>query len=379
MLLVLVLVLGLGAVALAGATAGRLSPEERRTRMVAALAIIGALVIGFGVILFFASNWSEIARPIRVAVLLVAELIFFAAGFYLSEVRRAYPHVAHALFFLATLLFGASVFLVGQMYHVQAHDPLGFLVWSAAALLVALVVRSGPIAALAIVAFIAWIVHELIALDEVSEVDAARLLPVLLTLLGCALYAFGTEGRPWLETARFARPMRLLGYGTVALGVFALSFRVVHEGSLERTAGPGIVKLLLWSLAAGAFLGAALLALRAKARRTSIPEAVTLAAVSALALLSVYTEQGSDAKWALLFNASLAVLALGAVLVGLANDEIWLANAGVAWVAIDVIARFLDPEWSMLQRATVFVIVGALVLLGAFVLERRRTLLALRR
>jgi uncharacterized membrane protein len=377
-LLVLVLVLGLGSVALAGATAGGLSVVERRARMVAVLAIIGALVAGFGVILFFASNWSEIARPLRVAVLLVAESAFFATGYYLSEVRRAYPHVAHALIFLGTILFGASLFLVGQMYHVQAHDPLGFLLWSAAALLVALVVRSGPIAALAILAFIAWIVHELVLLEEVSEVDAARMLPVLLTLLGSALYGLGTGARPWLETIRFARPMRLLGYGTVALGVFALSFRFVHEGSVERAAAPGVVKLLLWSFGVSAFLGAALLLLQARARRTSIPEAVALATVSAAALLAVYTKQGSDAEWALVFNAALAVLALGAILVGLANDEIWLANAGVAWVAIDVIARFLDPEWSMLERATVFVIVGAIVLGGALFLERRRALLAIR-
>jgi uncharacterized membrane protein len=378
-LLVLVLVLGLGSVALAGATAGRLSADQRRERMVAALATIGALIVGFGVILFFASNWSEIARPLRVAVLLVGEVAFFAGGFYLAEVRRAYPHVAHALIFLGTLLFGASVFLVGQMYHVQAHDPLGFLLWSAAALAVALVVHSGPIAALAILAFIAWTVHELIQLDEVSDIDVARLIPVLLTLFGSALYSFGTGARPWLEPIRFARPMRLLGYATVALGVFVLTFRFLHEGSIEHAAEPGVVKFLLWSFGAAAFLGAAALLPRARTRLTSLPEAVVLGAICLLALLAVYAGEDSAAEWALLFNGALAVLALGAILVGAVNDEVWLANAGVAWVAIDLVARFLDPEWSMLARATVFLIVGGLVLVGALAFERRRPLLGLRR
>jgi uncharacterized membrane protein len=378
-LLVLVLVLGLGSVALAGATAGRLSVDERRVRMVAVLAIIGALVTGFGVILFFASNWSEIARPLRVAVLLVGEVAFFAGGFYLAEVRRAYPHVAHALVFLGTLLFGASVFLVGQMYHVQAHDPLGFLLWSVAALAVAVLVHSGPIAALAILAFIAWTVHELIHLDEISDVDAARLLPVLLALLGSALYGFGTAAQPWLEPIRFARPLRILGYALAALGVFVLTFRFLHEGSIERAAGPGVVKFLLWGFAAAAFLGAAALLLRTRRRLTSLPEAVALAAICALALLAVYAGENSAAEWALLFNGALAVLALGAILVGLVNDEVWLANAGVVWVALDLVARFLDPEWSMLERATVFLIVGGVVLAGALALERRQALLALRR
>ena len=372
-----VLVVGLASVALAGAVAGQMAVDERRARIVAVLAIIGALVTGFGVILFFAANWSEIARPLRVAVLLAGEIAFFGSGFYLREVRRAYPHVGHALLFLGTLLFGASVFLVGQMYHVEAHDPLGFLIWSIGALLVGVIVRSGPTASLAILAFLAWGIHELVALEEVNEVDAGRVLPILLALFGATLYGFGTGARAWLEPLRFAWPMRLLGLTAVTFGVFILSFELAHEGSVEHATQPGIVKLLLWGFSVAAFLGAAAVLLRAPARRTSIPEAVVLAAVAALALITAYTD-ASDTTYALLFNGALAVLALGAILVGLVNDEVWLANAGVAWVAIDLIARFLDPEWSMLARATVFLVVGLTVLAGAMILERRRPLLVAR-
>jgi uncharacterized membrane protein len=384
-LVIVVLVLGLGAVAMAGATAGRLTEEERGARMVAVLAIIGALVAGFGVILFFASNWNEIARPLRVAILLAGEVALFGAGFYLREVRGAYPQVGHALIFLGTLLFGASLFLVGQMYHVQAHDPLGFLIWSVAALLVAIVIRSGPLIALAILSFIAWLVHELIALEELTEVDAALVGPTLFVLVGTALYGFGTGASRWLESVRATRPMRMLGFATLALGTFALTFRIVHEQEIDRAAAPGAVKLLLWSLAAAAFAGAAALMLRVNTRRTTIPEALVLAATSVLALLAVFApefepEAGGDEPtlYPVLFNAALAVLALGAIVAGLTNDEVWLANAGVAWVAIDVVARFLDPEWSMLQRATVFVAVGALAIAAAFALERRRALIVVR-
>jgi hypothetical protein len=139
------------------------------------------------------------------------------------------------------------------------------------------------------------------------------------------------------------------------------------------------VKFLLWSFGAAAFLGAAALLLRTRRRLTSLAEAVALVAICTLTLLAVYAGENSAAEWALLFNAALAVLALGAILVGLVNDEVWLANAGVVWVAIDLVARFLDPEWSMLERATVFLIVGGAVLAGAFALERRHALLALRR
>jgi uncharacterized membrane protein len=380
-LLVIVLLIGLGAVALGGATAGRVPPEERRTRIAAVLAIVGALVVGFGVILFFAANWSDIPRWLRVALLITSMAVAYGAGYYLGEVRRIRPHVGHAFYFLGTLLFGASLFLVGQMYHVQAHDPLGFLIWSAGALSIALVVRSGPIAALAILTFLAWIVHELIALSTAAQ-ETAILLPVLLTLFGIALYTFGTGAERWLSPIRLERPMRMIGYPLVALGVFAFTFREAHgAGSISDEAlDLTRAKVLLWVFAAVAFAGcAALLLLRWRTRLTAVVESLALAAAGVLVILAVLEPEvrgengiGSATTYPLLFNVLLALLALGAILVGFYNDEVWLANAGVVWVTIDIIARFFDPGWSMLERSLVFMSVGACVFAVAYLLERRR-------
>lgn len=384
MLLVIVLVIGLGAVAMGSATAGRIPAEERPMRIAAVLAIAGALVTGFGVILFFAANWSDVPRWLRVGLLMVGMATLYGLGYYLQEVRRTNLHVGHALIFLGTLLFGASVFLVGQMYHVQAHDPLGFLIWAIGCLLVALLVRSGPIAALGLLVFLAWVLHELVDLSTTAE-DTAVLLPVLLTLYGVVLYTFGTGAARWLVPLRFERPMRMLGYPLVALGVFVFTFRFVHEeATFEHALDLRPAKFLLWGFAAAAFVGCStLVALRLRTRRTSILEATVLAVAALLVLLAVLAPEvghagfregggGSATAYPIVFNALLALLALGAIIVGFYNDEVWLANAGVVWVGIDVIARFFDPQWSMLERSLVFMPVGLLVIAAAYVLERRR-------
>src|SRR6266508_2920838 len=332
-----------------GATAGRIPPGERRVRMAAVLAIMGALVVGFGIVLFFAANWSDVPRWLRVALLMVGMAALYGLGHYLREVRRANLHVGHAL-----------------------------------CLLVALLVRSGPIAALAILVFLAWILHELVDLSTTAE-ESAILLPALVAFYGITLYSFGTGAARWLAPLRFERPMRMIGYPLVALGVFAFTFRLVHEDAIfESALDPSRAKLLLWGFAASAFAGcAALVALRVRSRRTSLPEAALLAAAALLILLAVLAPEvshesfdeigtGSATTYPLLFNALLALIALGAIVVGFYDDEVWLANAGVVWVGIDVIARFFDPQWSMLERSLVFMPAGAFVLAVAYVLERRR-------
>ena len=66
------------------------------------------------------------------------------------------------------------------------------------------------------------------------------------------------------------------------------------------------------------------------------------------------------------------MLAVGAIVVGFLNDEVWLANAGVVWVGIDVIARFFDPSWSMLERSLVLIPAGLVAIAAGYFLERRR-------
>ena len=383
MLLVVALVLGLGSVAMAGATAGRASPEERRERMAAVLAVMGALITGFGVILFFAANWSDIPRWLRVASLIAGMALLYGLGYYLREVRRTNLHVAHALIFLGTVLFGASLFLVGQMYHVQAHDPLGFLIWAIGCLLVAALVRSGPIAALGLLVLVAWIAHEVIDLAGAVE-ETAVLLPVVLTLFGVALYGLGTGAAQWFVHVRFERPMRMIGFPLVLLGIFPFTFRLVHQsGFLGRD--PLTLteaKVLFWGFAAAALVGSVVLALQFRVRRTSLAEAIVLAAAGLLVVLAVVAPEvgetggeftGDEATvYPLLFNALLAVLAVGAIVVGFLNDEVWLANAGVVWVGIDVIARFFDPSWSMLERSLVLIPAGLVAIAAGYLLERRR-------
>ncbi len=348
---------------------------ERRHRIARGLAIVGGVTFGAGVILFFAANWGEIPRLVRLLVLVSGVVGFHALGWWLREVRASLPAVGHALLLVGSILFGASLFLVGQMYHVDTHDPLAWLLWTLGAAAVGLFVRSAPLATLATLAFGGWIVHELVTLGP--EYGSYKYIPGALALYGLALYAVGTRTQPWLAPLGFARPLRAIGFGVAAVALLVFSFR---EAVYLNERPEGGIRTLLIVLALCASAGAAALAVLPP-RRTDVLQGAVVAGATGLVALTLFAAErpnageyqtGVDAGHPLFFAALLLVLTLGAILVAYFNDELWLAQAAFAFAALQLVARFVDPGWPMLPRSLVFVAVGGAVLALGALLERRR-------
>jgi uncharacterized membrane protein len=343
--------------------------ERRRSRAVQAIALIGAVAAGLGVILFFAANWDAISRPTRVVLLLAALLGSYAAG---SMTLQRRPLVGHSLILLGAIAFGAGIFLVGQMYHVQAHDPLAFALWSAGVAPLAWIMRSRPLASLTLLTLGAWVVFEGIDAVGDSSYDANYLvIPLAVLLYGGALYGAGTSLGARLSWA--SGPMRGIGYTLAWGGTFVLTFGALHSEVEGAQLGQPMTRLLV-VLGILALAGAASL-LVARGRESAVWEALVLGAAATLGLATALAPAPPVAT-TILFNLLLAALALGAVVVGYREDELWLATSGLAVVAIDVFARFLDLSWGLLPRSTAFLGAGLLLIALAFVLERGRSRLA---
>ena len=346
--------------------------SEPRGRAAAALAVIGAIAVGFGVIGFFAANWDAMSHALRLTLLTLAVAGAYAGGYQLRERSGTHPRIGEALYLLGVLLFGAALFLVGQMYNVEAHDPLALLLWAAAATAVAVIVRSRAIGWTALLLFTAWIGFETSTSLEDSGDDATGL-PVLALFYGGALYAAGTVAlerirASWLDETGFGSAARRLGLLLVSAGLFLFTFSEVDiEGAAQSLSRP--VETILLLVAGLAFVGAAGLA--AGRRSSGRYEAGLLAAAVGLSLAALYAG-GDGILYALLFNVVFAAVALGAVYAGYVGDEPWLVNAGVALVAIDLVARYFDVFWSALPRSVGMIGAGALILAIAYVLERQR-------
>jgi uncharacterized membrane protein len=352
-----------------------LVPEERRSRAVAALAIVGAFAVGAGAIGFFAANWDAIPHGGRLALLLGVTAGAYALAYHLRDRTGALPRVGEAMYVVGVLLFGASLFLVGQMYHVEAHDPLALLLWAGGAAATALVARVRALDWIAVALFTAWIGFELgLALDDLGG-EALAALPALAMLYGAALYGLATLAQervraPLLAETAFPTAGRCLGLPILAGGAFVFTFsEAADELGAAGDELDGLLFGALVLLAAAALASAASLGLTR--RRSAVIEAAALATVVAAALVAVLAG-GDGALWAIVFNLLFAGGALGLVYVGYLTDEPWLVNLGVVLVAVDLVARYFDVFWDALPRSLGMIGAGVLILAIAYLLERQR-------
>jgi uncharacterized membrane protein len=354
-----------------GSGAGR---AESRSRAASVLAVIGAIAVGFGVIGFIAANWDGISHGLRLALLSMAISGAYAGAYHFRERTRSHPRIGEVLYLLGVLLFGAALFLVGQMYNVEAHDPLALLIWAAAAVSVAIVVRSRPVTWAALLIFSGWIAFEAVTAIDDSD-DNFATLPVIAVLYGGALYGFGTAGvtrirEAWFAEIGFAPAARQLGLLLALSGLFVFTFADATD-ELGRSARElsGAFEAGLVVLAALALAGAAALAM--STRPSARYEAGALAVAVVTLLIAAYAGGNGD-FYAILFNLLVAAVALGTIYVGYLSEEPWLVNLGVVVVAADLIARYFDVFWSALPRSVGMIGAGILILGIAFALERQR-------
>jgi uncharacterized membrane protein len=114
----------------------------------------GALIIGLGIILLLAYNWQAIPRGIKLAIILGS--IAAAHGTGLTLIQKQRPALGEAICLLGTMLFGAGIWLIAQVYHIDEHYPNGLLIWSLGAMALAWTLPSLSHATLAAVLVTTW-------------------------------------------------------------------------------------------------------------------------------------------------------------------------------------------------------------------------------
>ena len=210
------------------------------------LSAIGAIIFGLGIILFFAYNWADLPKAAKLALVFLAVLISHGTALWLRHKRAHQHNLIEGFHLLGTMMFGAGIWLIAQIYNLNEHYPTAILVWGLGALALAWALPSIIQGLLASVLLSTW------GLSETLDFQVVNLASI-------ALVAIGIVPLAWIQRSRtllLIGLVSLLGLGVFSIGnalTFSIVFNLLFAASLlliaaacqsQRTTFPGSADVL---------------------------------------------------------------------------------------------------------------------------------------
>jgi uncharacterized membrane protein len=344
--------------------------ERKLGRGVTILINLGAIVLGAGLLTFFASNWIEFERAAKIASLFALTLFFYAAGFELTQPGRlSFPKLGTALIFLGCVMFGADIVLLALIYDLTAEHAWSFLMNWVVWLAVAYLVRSRLVLALGLIGVVVWFGAEVGYCWGGYWLYLGR--PYhFIGLAACLLAVAGAHA--WRGQRAFATSWALVGLLVLYLSTLMLSiFDLQTNLKLDPAAPPVLVRLLLYG--PFVFAAAALAIVHfgwRRSRLTDPPALVTLALMIVMLLAAgIASTPGSRELW---FILALTLLTSAGIYLGIAWESAVLLNTSLVFFAINLYTRFYEYFWDAMPKSLFFIVGGAALILGAIWVERFR-------
>ncbi len=126
----------------------------RDFNLASALGILASVLFGFAAISFVAAHWEDVPRLARLALLLACIWAGYGIAGWLEA--RGHSLLADAGVLFSSGMFGASIMLISQMYHIAGNAADGVLFWWIGTLVAGVALRSNPTLALTMVLVCVW-------------------------------------------------------------------------------------------------------------------------------------------------------------------------------------------------------------------------------
>ncbi len=346
----------------------RAQPGRRRLRVPVLVAVaLGGVLVAAGLLLFVSTHWQALGPGQRFGLLLALVVGLHGGG---AALENRFPPLAVSLHGVGTVTLGAGLFLAGQLFHLEAHWPLGLLLWAIGAGLGWALLRQWPQLALLALLGPAWLVAEwqraVDAATEGLQRGSGDPTVVLAPAAGLLLLSLCYLAAPAGAGAVPAPRRVLLWLGGLGLLPTGLLWQLASHGAPTTAPLPPPLAIGGWAVALGAPL---LLALRLRGRR-AWPLAVAIG----------WLLPGLAMAWGTRPDAGVfpylwwAVGGLLLVAWGVMEGRSERVNLGAALIAIDVLAFYVSQVMDSLGRSASLIGLGVLFLGGGWGLEllRRR-------
>lgn len=353
-------------------------------KLITTISILGAVLVGVGLILFIASNWSEITRAGKLGIIFGAMLVSYISGFYLRYESEKYPKIGASLILLGTIVFGAAIFLIAQIYNITVHYPNGPLMWGLAILPLAYLLRFKSVLTLALLVLCIWLGMELTF--YIDEMLAFMKIIVIFFMAGIMLWWVGHAHKGLDALQGISTPYICFGVVLTFGSAFILTF-------IDRIDNLGSWNLMIFYIPITVLfvIAATVYAATGEKEKGWIIELAVLTLIFAgLLTCAVFYPQFLSTKnivdtgivspykeisfHRIIFNLIYAAGIIGIIFLGYINRNTAYINIGLLFFVLDVIARYFDFFWKLLPRSLFFIGGGLILLTGSVFLERKRRL-----
>lgn len=393
---------------------GEVTSASKATVFAMLIAVLGAGLIGSGVILLIAHNWEQLGRPARTvlsfAPLFAGQLI----GFWVLAKRSHSPAWCEGVTLLLIAGIGAAISLIAQTYHITGDQATFFLTWSLLVLpciylfksttgslfyLCGILLWAGfaqerfgqpqlfwPLTAL-LFPFLWWqskerledmraawlslalALHFTIGLGIILQDSMTALWTIVFAAL-MTIYILVGERLP-SRTTRV--PFLLVGGIGAPILMLVFTFEGIWRNAGYRgddiTKAPLLPDLVLLGILA-IVIGLTIFGPKQKRAVSFLWVAFPVLTVIAFALAAWGVPAGIAQA---MFNLYTAVVGIAMLVAGVRRGSMVLANYGMVIVSALAILRFFDADISFVLRGIIFIVVGICFLATNLVLVRKRT------
>lgn len=354
------------------------------------LSVVALLFLGLALLLLVSANWEQLPRALRFAALLVVTLALNGVG----AARYLRLGLGGGWLFLGAVSYGASIMLIGQMYHLGEHFPNGVLLWMVGVLPIAVLTRGRLLALLLLALTMLWTVMQ--GHFAPPWVAPLFLVPAWLAarrhrsgaLLGLAiggLFLWLNVLLYWVYHTDFG-PRWLAGHLTFNLALLALAqvlvARAQRDGGLLAPLSPWLERLFLllilpltfqdfwksylhgnWGWFDPGLWAAGLVLLVALALRPRSP--LAWLALAAVVLIHGFGRPPQSLYWSLAANLLVVLVAMHWLRRGLVDGDGRRFFSGLGALLLLALLRYLDLIGDYLGSAALFAVMAAVLYGGA--------------
>lgn len=367
--------------------------------------ILGAVLIGGGIILLLAHNWEELSRPMRALISVLPLSVSGALGGWLLMTQRASTAWREGVGTFQTISIGVAISLIGQTYNLGGSFDDFMLTWSLLGLPVAYLLGSTLPALLYLIGITVWTTASeryglrilwyfpLVGLALpylwltsrtshyhprpvlfawVLAITLCIAIPISMENLSLEFHSepmflgglfgllFLVGSRWWADASTvWQRPFQTVG----AAGGFGLALIMSYSDSWQDYSYEGVgitnTRLLAIEVAVVVIIMVAAIALWVWSWVQRSRYEVMLGVVSILSLFGwLLTHSNEKAIAVVLFNLYLCALGIGTLVIGLKERKLSVVNTGMAVLSSVIWCRFFDADLGFVQRGVAFIAIG---------------------